>query len=45
MAQNPATAPTHKPWSDKKLRKSHGLDWIGIRICLKNSIHSAKQKL
>jgi len=30
MTQNPATAPTHQTWSDEKLRKSHGPDWIGV---------------
>jgi hypothetical protein len=31
----------------KKLCKSHGLDWIGVQVCiwLKNSHHSAKRKL
>jgi len=32
MAQNPATDPTHQPRCDEKLRKSHGLDWIGIQV-------------
>ena len=31
MAQNSATAPTHQTWSDEKLRKSHGPDWIGVK--------------
>ena len=32
MAQNPATAPTHQTRSDEKLRKSHGLDRIGVQV-------------
>ena len=32
MAQNPATAPTHQTRSDEKLRKSHGPDWIGVKV-------------
>jgi len=44
MAQNPATTPTHQTRSDKKLRKSPGLDWHSS-IWLKNSLDSAKQKL
>jgi len=32
MAQNPATAPTHKTRSDEKLRKSHGPVWISIQV-------------
>jgi len=32
MAQNPATAPTHKTQSDEKLHKIHGPDWIGVQV-------------
>jgi len=31
MAQNPATIPIHQTRSDEKLRKGHGLDWIGVQ--------------
>jgi len=32
MVQNPVTAPKHQTWSDEKLRKSHGPDWIGDQV-------------
>jgi hypothetical protein len=32
MAQNPATTPTHQTWSDEKLCKSHGPNWISVQV-------------